>query len=88
MKRLIFSPKGYHCFELLLVAALTILVSITLVLTKIHPGCGLFHALEVGLHKFGPDLFVSVSGAFMAVLMALELNHTVLPKMSSGKQKS
>lgn len=84
MKRLFFGTKGYEWFELLTVAALTLMVSISVVMTLVHAGLELFHALSGGLHSFGHDQFVAVFGAFMTVLIALEFNHTVLPEISSG----
>ena len=84
MKRLIFGSKGYEWFELLTVAALTLMVSVSVVMTLVHAGYELFHVLGAGLHNFGHDQFVTVFGAFMTVLIALEFNHTVLPEISSG----
>lgn len=84
MKRLIFGSKGYEWFELLTVAALTLMVSVSVVMTLVHAGYELFHVLGSGMHNFGHDQFVTVFGAFMTVLIALEFNHTVLPEISSG----
>jgi uncharacterized membrane protein (DUF373 family) len=84
MKRLLFGTKGYEWFELLMVAALTVMVSISVVLTLVHAGYELFHVMGGGLQHFGHDQFVTVFGAFMTVLIALEFNHTVLPEISSG----
>jgi len=84
MKRLLFGTKGYQWFEILMVAALTLMVSISVVLTMVHAGFELFHALQNGIDKFGHDQFVAVFGTFMTVLIALEFNHTVLPEISSG----
>ncbi len=84
MKRLVFGTKGYNWFETLMVAALTVLVSISVVMTLIHAGYELFHVMGEGLQNFGHDQFVTVFGAFMTVLIALEFNHTVLPEISSG----
>lgn len=84
MKRLLFGTKGYEWFELLVVAALTVMVSISVVLTIVHAGYELIHAIGGGLQNFGHDQFVAVFGAFMTVLIALEFNHTVLPEISSG----
>lgn len=84
MKRLVFGSKGYEWFEVLVVAALTLMVSISVVLTLLHAGVELFHVISEGPHRFGHDQFVAVFGAFMTVLIALEFNHTVLPEISSG----
>ncbi|SHI61292.1 Uncharacterized membrane protein, DUF373 family [Malonomonas rubra DSM 5091] len=84
MKRLLFGTKGYQWFELLTVAVLTLLVAVSVVLTLTHAGYELFHSIGAGVHKFGHDQFVTVFGAFMTVLIALEFNHTVLPEISSG----
>lgn len=84
MKRLFFGTKGYQWFELLMVACLTLMVSISVVLTMIHAGSELWHVMGGGLHNFSHDQFVTVFGAFMTVLIALEFNHTVLPEISSG----
>ena len=45
MKRLIFGSKGYEWFELLTVAALTLMVSVSVVMTLVHAGYELFHVL-------------------------------------------
>ena len=84
MKRLLFGTRGYQWFELLMVAALTLMVSISVVMTMIHAGFELFHVMSEGPQNFGHDQFVTVFGAFMTVLIALEFNHTVLPEISSG----
>lgn len=84
MKRLLFGTKGYQWFELSMVAVLTLMVSISVMLTMIHAGYELIHAVGEGAHHFGHDQFVTVFGAFMTVLIALEFNHTVLPEISSG----
>lgn len=67
-----------------MVAALTLMVSVSVVLTMVHAGYELFHAMGGGIQNFGHDQFVAVFGAFMTVLIALEFNHTVLPEISSG----
>ena len=77
MTRLIFGSKGYEWFELLTVAALTLMVSVSVVMTLVHAGYELFHVLGAGLQNFGHDQFVNVFGAFMTVLIALEFNHSV-----------
>lgn len=84
MKRLLFGTKGYQWFEVLMVAVLTLMVSISVVMTMIHAGYELVHAISEGMQHFGHDQFVAVFGAFMTVLIALEFNHTVLPEISSG----
>jgi uncharacterized membrane protein (DUF373 family) len=84
MKRLVFGTKGYQWFELLTVAGLTLMVAISVVLTMINAGYELFQIMGGGIHNFGHDQFVTVFGAFMTVLIALEFNHTVLPEISSG----
>ena len=84
MKRLVFGTKGYQWFEVTMVAALTLMVSISVVLTLVHASYELFHVMSGGLHNFGHAQFVAVFGAFMTVLIALEFNHTVLPEISSG----
>ncbi len=84
MKRLLFGTKGYEWFERLMVAALTLMVSISVVLTLIYAGLELYRVATGGFQNFGHDQFVTVFGAFMTVLIALEFNHTVLPEISSG----
>lgn len=84
MKRLLFGTKGYEWFEVLMVAGLTLMVSMSVVMTMIHAGYELYHVLGQGVQNFGHDQFVTVFGAFMTVLIALEFNHTVLPEISSG----
>lgn len=84
MKRLFFGTKAYQWFELLMVAALTVMVSISVILTLVHAGYELYHVIGGGVQNFGHDQFVTVFGAFMTVLIALEFNHTVLPEISSG----
>jgi uncharacterized membrane protein (DUF373 family) len=84
MKRLLFGTKGYDWFERLMVAALTLMVSISVVLTLIYAGLELYRVVTGGVQNFGHDQFVIVFGAFMTVLIALEFNHTVLPEISSG----
>lgn len=84
MKSQIFGSKAYEWFEHLTVAALTLMVAMSVVMTMVHAGYKLFHAVTAGLHLFGHDQFVTVFGAFMTVLIALEFNHTVLPEISSG----
>lgn len=84
MKRLLFGTIGYEWFERLMVAALTLMVSISVVLTLIYAGYELFHVVSGGIQNFGHKQFVNVFGAFMTVLIALEFNHTVLPEISSG----
>lgn len=84
MKRLLFGSKGYQWFELLMVAALTLMVSVSVLLTMLYAGYELYHAVGAGVKSFGHDQFVTVFGTFMTVLIALEFNHTVLPEISSG----
>lgn len=84
MKRLLFGTKGYEWFETLVVAALTLMVAISVVMTLFHAGYELYHAFSGGLKDFGHDEFVTIFGSFMTVLIALEFNHTVLPEISSG----
>ncbi len=84
MKGLVFGTKGYDWFELLVVAALTLMVALSVVLTMVHAAYVLYESIGAGVHNFGHDQFVAVFGAFMTVLIALEFNHTVLPEISSG----
>ncbi|PLY02843.1 MAG: hypothetical protein C0622_05160 [Desulfuromonas sp.] len=84
MKRLLFGTKGYHMFEALVVASLTLMVAVTVVLTLVNAAYELFHIISGGLFNFDHELFVTVFGSFMTVLIALEFNHTVLPEISSG----
>ncbi len=84
MKRLVFGTKGYEWFEIIMIAALTLMVAVSVVLTLVHAGYELFHFLSLGPHKFSHTEFAAVFGAFMTVLIALEFNHTVLPEISSG----
>ncbi len=84
MKRLVFGSKGYEWFEVLVVAALTLMVSLSVIMTLLHAGAELFHVMSLGASRFGHDQFASVFGAFMTILIAMEFNHTVLPEISSG----
>ncbi len=84
MKRLVFGSKGYEWFEVLVVAALTVMVGISVVLTLLHAGVELYHVMAIGPSRFDHDQFANVFGAFMTILIALEFNHTVLPEISSG----
>ncbi len=84
MKRLLFGTKGYNWFEILMVAALTLMVSLSVVMTLLHAAVELYHVVVAGPAALNHTAFISVFGAFMTVLIALEFNHTVLPEISSG----
>ena len=81
-KRLIFGTKGYQWFERIVVAILTLLVSLSVVLTLIQAGIALFDVVVVEHHFLDHESFIKVFGAFMTVLIALEFNHTVLPDIT------
>ncbi len=80
---LIFGTKGYHWFERLVIAILTILVAISVVLTLVQAGVALWQVVSVGNHLLDHNAFIKVFGAFMTVLIALEFNHTVLPDITT-----
>ena len=83
LRRLIFGTTGYHHFERLVVAALTIMVSISVVLTLIQSGVALYQVIFSNTHLLDHNAFIKVFGTFMTVLIALEFNHTVLPDITS-----
>jgi uncharacterized membrane protein (DUF373 family) len=78
VRRLIFGTRGYHWFEKLVIAALTVLVSISVLLTLAKSGVALFQVFVSENHLIDHDGFIKVFGTFMTVLIALEFNHTVL----------
>ncbi len=80
---LIFGTKGYHWFERLVIAILTVLVAISVVLTLVQAGVALWQVVSVGNHLLDHNAFIKVFGAFMTVLIALEFNHTVLPDITT-----
>ncbi len=84
MKRLLFGTRGYNWFEILVVAVLTLMVSLSVVMTLLHAAVELYHVGIAGPAEFSHTTFINVFGAFMTVLIALEFNHTVLPEISSG----
>ncbi|PLY02229.1 MAG: diguanylate cyclase [Desulfuromonas sp.] len=83
VKRMIFGSPGYHHFERLVVAVLTIMVAISVVLTLAQSGVALYHVVVSDTHMIDHDAFIKVFGTFMTVLIALEFNHTVLPDITS-----
>lgn len=82
MKRLIFGTKGYIWFEKSVVAALTVMVGISVVLTLAQSGLALYQAIASEHHLLDHEAFIRVFGTFMTVLIALEFNHTVLPEIT------
>jgi len=78
MKRMIFGTKGYQWFEKLVIAALTMLVALSVVLTLAQSGVALYKVVISDTHLLNHDAFIKVFGTFMTVLIALEFNHTVL----------
>ena len=83
MRRLIFGTKGYHYFEKGVVAVLTILVAVSVVLALAQSGIALFKVIASESHLLDHDSFIKVFGTFMTVLIALELNHTVLADITT-----
>jgi len=83
VKRMIFGTSGYRNFERLVVAALTIMVSISVVLTLAQSGVALYKVVVSDTHMLNHEAFIKVFGTFMTVLIALEFNHTVLPDITS-----
>ena len=83
VRRMIFGTPGYRNFERLVVAALTIMVAISVVLTLAQSGVALYHVVVSDSHLLDHDAFIKVFGTFMTVLIALEFNHTVLPDITS-----
>ena len=79
----IFSSKGYHWFERLVVATLGIMVAISIVLTLAQAAVALWQTVAADHHLIDHDAFIKVFGAFMTVLIAIEFNHTVLPDMTT-----
>jgi len=82
LKRLIFGTKGYIWFEKSVVAALTVMVGISVVLTLAQSGLALYQAIASEHHLLDHEAFIRVFGTFMTVLIALEFNHTVLPEIT------
>ena len=78
MRRLIFGTKGYQWFEKLVIAALTVLVALSVILTLAQSGVALYKVVISDTHLLNHDAFIKVFGTFMTVLIALEFNHTVL----------
>jgi len=78
MRRMIFGTKGYQWFEKLVIAALTMLVALSVVLTLAQSGVALYKVVISDTHLLNHDAFIKVFGTFMTVLIALEFNHTVL----------
>lgn len=83
MKRLIFGTKGYHYFEKGVVAALTILVAVSVLLALAQSGMALYKVIASETHLLDHDSFIKVFGTFMTVLIALEFNHTVLADITT-----
>lgn len=83
MKRLVFGTKGYNTFEKLVVATLTLLVSVSVVLTLAQAAVALYHVVESGNHLIDHSAFIQVFAAFMTVLIALEFNHTVMADITT-----
>ncbi len=85
MRRLIFGTRSYHWFERLVVAALTVLVGVSVVLTLVHSAGELYRVVLTGPALFDHNQFIKVFASFMTVLIALEFNHTVLPDITDKK---
>jgi len=83
-KRYVFGTKGYHLFEKIVVAALTLMVIASVILSLMQAGMDLYHVVTTGPDVMDHDAFIHVFGSFMTVLIALEFNHTVLPEISGG----
>lgn len=79
----LFSSKGYHWFERLVIATLGIMVAVSIVLTLAQAGLALWQAVAAENHLLDHNAFIKVFGAFMTVLIAIEFNHTVLPDMTT-----
>lgn len=79
----LFSSRGYHWFERLVVATLGIMVAVSIVLTLVQAGVALWQAVATEHHLLDHNAFIKVFGAFMTVLIAIEFNHTVLPDMTT-----
>lgn len=83
VKRLIFGTKGYNYFEKVVVAALTILVAISVVLTLAQAGVALYKVVLSDNHLIDHEAFIKVFATFMTVLIALEFNHTVMADITT-----
>lgn len=83
MPRLIFGTHGYHWFEKLVVAVLTMLVAVSVLLALAQSGVALYKVVASDTHLLNHEGFIKVFGTFMTVLIALEFNHTVLPDITS-----
>lgn len=83
MSRMIFGSRGYHWFEKLVVACLTLLVAVSVVLALAQSGVALYTVIVSDTHLLDHDGFIKVFGTFMTVLIALEFNHTVLPDITT-----
>lgn len=83
LRRLIFGTRGYHWFEKLVIAVLTVLVSISVLLTLAQSSVALYHVIISDSHLIDHEAFIKVFGTFMTVLIALEFNHTVLPDITT-----
>jgi uncharacterized membrane protein (DUF373 family) len=83
VKRLVFGTKGYNTFEKLVVAALTLLVSVSVVLTLAQAAVALYQVVASGTHLIDHNAFIHVFAAFMTVLIALEFNHTVMADITT-----
>lgn len=81
-RRLIFGTRGYHRFEKIVVAVLTVLVAISVVLTLAQAALALWQTVTTETHLLDHEAFIRVFGTFMTVLIALEFNHTVLPDIT------
>ncbi len=83
MKRLIFGTKGYNYFEKMVVAILTLLVSVSVILTLAQAAVALYQVVMSGNHLIDHNAFIHVFAAFMTVLIALEFNHTVMADITT-----
>ncbi|MBW6512111.1 MAG: phosphate-starvation-inducible PsiE family protein [Desulfuromonadaceae bacterium] len=83
VRRLIFGTRGYHWFERVVIAVLTVLVSVSVVLTLAQSAVALYQVVMSNTHMIDHDAFITVFGTFMTVLIALEFNHTVLPDITA-----
>ena len=83
VKRLIFGTKAYNNFEKVVVAALTLMVAVSVVLTLAQSGLALYKVILSENHLLDHDGFIKVFATFMTVLIALEFNHTVMADITT-----
>lgn len=83
MRKLIYGTGWYRWFERLVVAALTLMISLAVVLTLAQAAMALYTTFASESHLMDHDAFIKVFGTFMTVLIAMEFNHTVLPDITT-----